>query len=321
MNSRCASRSWVDTLAPRPPPSAPVRLVPIESLDDPRVADYRNLRDHELLQRADPFDPEGHRGLFMAEGELVVRRLIESEYRTRSLFVTPSRVEVLRDAINELPDDAPVFVAEQRILNEVVGFNIHRGILGAGIRPRPARLDELLGRSGPFVVLEDLYNHDNIGSIFRNAAALGGAGVTVLLSPRTADPLYRKALRVSTGHALLIPWTRLENWPGDLDRLREAGIELLAMTPGPGSRDIRELSAGGGARATAGSGGMVGKRSAILMGTEGTGLSEAAMAKADIRARIDMPIGPSGAAADSLNVAVASAIALFALAPTQSHAN
>jgi tRNA G18 (ribose-2'-O)-methylase SpoU len=292
-----------------------VRLVTIDSLDDPRVADYRNLRDHELLQRADPFDPEGHRGLFIAEGELVVRRLLESTYRARSLFIAPNRVETLRDVIEPLPDDIPVYVADPGVLNEIVGFNIHRGILGAGIRPRPPRLEELLGRGGPFVVLEDLYNHDNIGSIFRNAAALGGVGVTVLLSPGTADPLYRKALRVSTGHALLIPWTRLENWPGDLDRLREAGIELLAMTPGPGSRDIRDVAAGAGGRAAGLRGERVAKRCAILMGTEGTGLTETAMAKTDARVRIDMPIGPSGAPADSLNVAVASAIALFALAP------
>jgi len=305
-----------------------VRLVTIDSLDDPRVADYRNLRDHELLQREDPFDPEGHRGLFIAEGELVVRRLLESTYRTRSLLIAPNRVDALRDAIEPLPDDSPVFVADAKTLNDIVGFNIHRGILAAGIRPRPIPLDDLLGRDGPFVILEDLFNHDNIGSIFRNAAALGGAGVTVLLSPRTADPLYRKCLRVSTGHALLIPWTRLEDWPGDLDRLRAAGVKLLAMTPGDGSRDICDLAAElsrSPSTCSSSEGGNTGaspaqpkasapQRLAIMMGTEGPGLTEEAMARSDARVHIDMPIGPGGARADSLNVAVAAAVALFALA-------
>lgn len=288
-----------------------MKLVTIDSLDDPRIADYRNLRDHELLQRADPFDPEGHRGLFIAEGELVVRRLIESPYRARSLFIAENRIEALRDVIEAAGDDVPVYVAGPRILNEVVGFNIHRGVLASGVRPRPGSPEQLLSRAGPFVILEDLYNHDNIGSIFRNAAALGGAGVTVLLSPRTADPLYRKALRVSTGHALLIPWMRLEDWPGDLDRLRRAGVRLLAMTPGAGSREVREVAAElGGPRGDGGS-----PRLGLMMGTEGPGLTEEAMRRADARVRIDMPPGPSGAPADSLNVAVAMAVALFALTP------
>lgn len=289
-----------------------MRLVTIDTLDDPRIADYRNLRDHELLQRADPFDPEGHRGLFIAEGELVVRRLLESPYRARSLFIAANRVEPLRDVIEALGDDVPVFVAGPKILNEVVGFNIHRGILAAGVRPRPATLEQVLARRGPFVILEDLFNHDNIGSIFRNAAALGGAGVTVLLSPRTADPLYRKALRVSTGHALLIPWIRLEDWPADLDRLRSAGVKLLAMTPGAGAREIREVAADLRAARTGGGDARLG----LMMGTEGPGLTEAAMQRADAKVRIDMPPGPSGEPADSLNVAVAMAVALFALAPS-----
>jgi tRNA G18 (ribose-2'-O)-methylase SpoU len=283
-----------------------VKLVTIDSLDDPRVADYRNLRDHELIQRADPFDPDGHRGLFIAEGELVVRRLLESTYCVHSVFIAGNRLDAIRDALEPLPDEAPVFVADGKLLNEVVGFNIHRGILAAGIRPRPVPLDDLLNRAGPFVILEDLYNHDNIGSIFRNAAALGGAGVTVLISPRTADPLYRKALRVSTGHALLIPWTRVDDWPSGLDRIRAAGIQLLAMTPGPSSLDIREIASARQVREGS-------ARLAVLMGTEGTGLTEAAMQRADARVRIDMPPGPHGAPADSLNVAVAAAVALFAL--------
>lgn len=281
-------------------------IVPVTSLDDPRIADYRSLRDRELLQRADPLNPAAHRGVFMAEGELVVRRLAESAFAVRSLLLAESRVEAMRDLIERLPPVAPVFVAPQNVVNRIIGFNIHRGVLAVGERGQPADLGALLARRGPFVVLEDLCNHDNIGAIFRNCAALGGAGVTVLLSPRTADPLYRKSLRVSMGHALLVPWARLERWPGALHELRAAGIRVLAMTPGAASRDVREVAAGLGDRPG---------RVALLLGTEGEGLSAQALATADERVRIDMPPGPTGAVADSLNVAVAAAVALHALAP------
>lgn len=284
-------------------------IVPITSLDDPRIADYRSLRDQELLQRADPANPAAHRGIFMAEGELVVRRLVSSPFATRSLLLAESRIEPMRDLLEALPPQVPVFVAPQGVVNEIIGFNIHRGVLAVGERGPGADLAILLTRRGPFVVLEDLCNHDNIGAIFRNCAALGGAGVTVLLSPRTADPLYRKSLRVSMGHALLVPWARLDRWPAALHEFRAAGIRVLAMTPGAGSRDVREVAAQlrAGPQTTT--------RVALLLGTEGQGLSAAAMAYADQLVRIDMPPGPTGTVADSLNVAVAAAVAMHALAP------
>lgn len=280
-------------------------IVPVTSLDDPRIADYRSLRDRELLQRADPLNPAAHRGVFMAEGELVVRRLAESPFAVRSMLLSESRVEPMRDLLERLPPVVPVFVAPQNVVNEIIGFNIHRGVLAVGERGEPADLGALLARRGPFVVLEDLCNHDNIGAIFRNCAALGGAGVTVLLSPRTADPLYRKSLRVSMGHALLVPWARLERWPDALHGLCAAGIRVLAMTPGAASRDVREVAAG--LRDRPG-------RIALPLGTEGEGLSAQALAAADERVRIDMPPGPTGTVADSLNVAIAAATALHALA-------
>lgn len=284
-------------------------IVPITSLDDPRIADYRSLRDQELLQRADPLDPAAHRGTFVAEGELVVRRLASSPCTTRSLLLAESRIEPMRDLLDALPPQVPVFVAPQSVVNEIIGFNIHRGVLAVGERGAGAGLATLLARRGPFVVLEDLCNHDNIGAIFRNCAALGGAGVTVLLSPRTADPLYRKSLRVSMGHALLVPWARLDRWPEALHEFRAADIRVLAMTPGAGSRDVREVATRlrTGPESTT--------RIALLLGTEGQGLSAAARAHADQLVRIDMPPGPTGAVADSLNVAVAAAVALHALAP------
>ncbi|MBX3405537.1 MAG: RNA methyltransferase [Phycisphaeraceae bacterium] len=284
-------------------------IVTITSLDDPRIADYRSLRDQELAQRADPASPAAHRGIFMAEGELVVRRLAESPFAVRSLLLAESRVEPMRDLLDALASDVPAFVAPQRVVNEIIGFNIHRGVLAVGERGEPAEIGALLARRGPFVVLEDLCNHDNIGAIFRNCAALGGAGVSVLLSPRTADPLYRKSLRVSMGHALLVPWARLDRWPDALHEFRAAGIRVLALTPGAGAHDVREIAAELRAVPAAPA-----PRIALLLGTEGDGLSAAAMAHADQLVRIDMPPGPTGAVADSLNVAVAAAVALHALA-------
>jgi tRNA G18 (ribose-2'-O)-methylase SpoU len=275
-------------------------LIPIQSLDDPRLADYANIRDAELAQRADPLDAQAHRGLFIAEGELVARRLFSSRYRTASVLTTPTRLESVRDAVDRLPPEVPVYLADQDVLNAVVGFNMHRGLLALGSRGRAPGLDDLLGLPGPIVVLEDLVNHDNLGGIYRNAAALAGPGVGVLLSPRCADPLYRKSLRVSMGHVLSVPTARSTSWPADLDRLRTAGFTLLATTPDPGATDLRDLPPAG--------------RWALLLGSEGPGLSDVAQRSADIRVRIAMnPADP--ASMDSLNVAMAAGICLHRLAP------
>ncbi len=285
-----------------------MHLVPIEDISDPRVSDYANLRDAELIQREDPFDPAGHRGLFMAEGELVVRRLLASRFRTRSVFLTPTRLETMREALEPLGEDMPVYVAQPDVFSAVAGFNIHRGVLAAGARPLDERWETLLSRPGPTLILEDLFNHDNIGSIFRNAAALAGAGASVLLSRGTADPLYRKCIRVSVGNVLSIPFARMSDFPDpaghDAQRLRESGIEVWALTPGEGAVNIddavRDWKRAGALHPIA-----------LMLGSEGPGLSERAMALAT--RRVVIPMCKAHENVDSLNVGVAAAVALYAL--------
>lgn len=292
-----------------------MNMTRIESLSDPRVADYANLRDAELLQREEPLNPAGHRGLFIAEGELVVRRLLESRYRARSLFLAESRLASMQDALGRLPEETPVLVAPQQLFNDIVGFNIHRGALAIGERDEPHSLSELLTRRGPFLILEDLCNHDNLGSIFRNVAALGGTEAAVLLSPRAADPLYRKCIRVSMGNVLSIPFVRLTDFPDpngrDANALRAAGIELWAMTP---ADDAIPISRAVAAHAKPGSASVT--RIAMMFGSEGPGLTREAIALADHR--VVIPMHKAHAEVDSLNVGVASAVALFALQNTTS---
>lgn len=285
-----------------------MHLVPIDDIADPRVSDYANLRDAELIQRDDPFDPAGHRGLFMAEGELVVRRLLASRFRTRSVFLTPTRLETLRDALEPLGEDVPVYLASPDVLSAVAGFNIHRGVLASGVRPRDEPWESLLKRPGPILILEDLFNHDNIGSIFRNAAALAGPGASVLLSRGTADPLYRKCIRVSVGNVLSIPFARLTDFPDpnghDARVLRESGADVWALTPGEGAAEIDHAVR---ERASRGETGPV----VLMLGSEGPGLSARAMALAT--RRVVIPMRKAHENVDSLNVGVAAAVALFAL--------
>jgi tRNA G18 (ribose-2'-O)-methylase SpoU len=281
-------------------------ITPISSLNDPRLADYANLRDRQLAALARGEEP----GAFIAEGELVVRQLIDSGFRTRSVLLTPTRLQTIRDALDRLPDQTPVYLAPQDLMNRIVGFNIHRGILAAGIRPEPPDLAQLLRSARTLVILEDLANHDNLGGIFRATAALAGLPTrgpgprrleampaAILLSPGCCDPLYRKAIRVSMGTALHLPWARVESWPGDLEQVRRAGFTLVALTPDPAATPIDALLRPG--------------RPALLLGAEGPGLSPAALAAADRLIRI-----PIDRRVDSLNVATAAAIALSRLCPS-----
>ncbi|MEO1130587.1 MAG: RNA methyltransferase [Planctomycetota bacterium] len=245
---------------------------------------YREVRDA---------DARGRHGVFIAEGRFVVRTLLaDSPLATRSVFVTPVALESIRDV---LPDDTQVYLAEQDVMNDVVGFNIHRGCLAAGDRPAVVRTEGLLQAAGgrAVVVLEDVNNHDNIGGLFRSAIALGAGGV--LLGPRCADPLYRKSIRVSMGAALRLPFGTAALWPDALETVRAAGYTLLALTPDADADDIGSLA--------------VSSPVALLLGAEGPGLSQEAMGRADRRVRIGMVSG-----VDSLNVVVAAAIALHRVA-------
>lgn len=281
----------------------PVNIVPISTLDDPRLRVYANMRDAELAQRTNPLDPAAHQGLFIAEGELVVRRLIRSPFATQSILTTPTRLDSITDSLQGLPPHVPIYLAEQSLLNNIVGFNMHRGLLAVGIRSQPHPLAHLIATAKPILVLEDTNNHDNLGGIFRNAACLAGPNAAIILSPRCTDPFYRKCLRVSMGCVLHIPFARATNTLDTIAQLKSVGVLTLAMTPGPGALNINDLAAE--LRASP-------QRIAIVLGAEGPGLSPQVMAACDHR--VIIPMNLASPYVDSLNVHVASAIALHRLA-------
>ena len=260
--------------------------MPVEEItdpDDPRLADYRALTDLELRTRFEP-----PRGLFIAEGELVLRRAVRAGYRPRSLLVDAKRVEQIAD----VGADVPVYAADQDVLRRLTGFHVHRGVL-ASFHRRPLRsAAEVLDGARRVAILEDVNNHTNIGAVFRGAAALGMDAV--LLSPTCADPLYRRSVRVSMGEVFAVPYARLEPWPDSLTQVRAAGYTLIALTPAPDAVPIQELSAAHR------------RRPALVFGAEGAGLTGAALALADVRAVIPMRRG-----VDSLNVAAAAAVAFW----------
>jgi tRNA G18 (ribose-2'-O)-methylase SpoU len=279
-----------------------MNVIQVQDLSDPRLAPYANMRDAELAQRADPLDPAAHGGLFIAEGELVLKRLLSSRFATHSILTTAPRLESLAPDLIRLPADVPIFIADQRLLNDIVGFNMHRGVLAIGRRGQGLSIADLAARPGPLLVLEDLVNHDNIGGIFRTAAALGGPGVGVLLSPRCADPLYRKSLRVSMGCGLEIPYARATAWPEALHTLAAAGYETWALTPRPGALPIGEAFR---------SRTQTSSKIALLLGSEGPGLTDESITACTRMVRI--PMNKVSDSIDSLNVAMAAGIALSCL--------
>ena len=255
------------TVAPVP------HVIAIDDPDDERLTDYLRLTDAELRRAG---------GVFLCEGALVIGRALELGTPLRSLLVTPERLA----ALDGLPDDLTTYVVDQAVMNTVTGFNIHRGAIAAAERPPPAALDEVLADASTIAVLEGVNDAENLGALFRNAAAFGVGAV--VLDPRTADPLYRRVVRVSLGHVLAVPHARLDDWPGGLDRIKAAGFEVVALTP-TATDSIDFLSTTG--------------KVALLLGAEGPGLTDAALAAADRRLRIPMAAG-----VDSLNVATAAAI-------------
>jgi tRNA G18 (ribose-2'-O)-methylase SpoU len=270
---------------------AGLNTIAITDADDPRLALYMNLKDAWLrVQRGEP-TADAEAGRFIAEGELVLAQLVASRFRTESVLLTPARLESCADALVDLAPEVPIYVAERPVLEQIVGFDIHRGVLAVGVRQPRTPTEGILAGAIAAVILEDLSNHDNVGGLFRSVAALAGRTCPILLSPRCCDPLYRKAIRVSMGQALHVPFATLEPWPDALDLVRAAGFTLVALTPADDAADLGDTD--------------LGDRPAFLLGAEGPGLSTAAIDQADVRVRI--PIDPR---ADSLNVGVAGAIAL-----------
>lgn len=265
------------------------RRVPVHQITDPdddRIADYRALTDVELRTRWEP-----PHGLFIAEGELVLRRALRAGYPARSYLVDAKRVDQLADLDT---GDAPVYAATQDVLQQATGFHVHRGVLASFHRRPLPTAAEVLAAARRVLILEDVNNHTNLGAIFRGAAALGIDAV--LLSPSCADPLYRRSVRVSMGEVFALPYAKLDPWPTGLDQVRVAGFTVLAMTPAPDAVPIQRLTAAQRERA------------ALLLGAEGPGLTAAAQAASDVRVVIPMRRG-----VDSLNVAAAAAVAFWEL--------
>ncbi len=252
---------------------------------DPRLRDFTHLRDVELRTEV-----EAAAGLFIAEGEKTIRRAIAAGYEPRAFLLTDAWLPTIADVAG----DAPVFVVRDEVLAVTAGFPVHRGALASMHRRALPSLADVLADASRVAVLEDLSDHTNLGAVFRSAAALGVDAV--VLTPRAADPLYRRAVRTSMGAVFSVPWTRLPWFEGP-DLLREAGFELLALTPDPSATDIRDLDAAAHPRA------------AIAIGSEGEGLSERWLRAADVRVRIAMREG-----IDSLNAAAAAAVAFHQLA-------
>jgi tRNA G18 (ribose-2'-O)-methylase SpoU len=255
-------------------------IIEVSDPDDPRLADFRALADADV--RPD------RRGVVIAEGVNVVSRLAASPYPMRAVLGVPARLSALTSV---LAADVPAYAVDKWTLSEVVGFRVTRGVLASADRLPEPNLDTLLAGARRLAVLEALNDFENLGALFRNAAAFGVDAV--LLDPQCADPLYRRSVRVSMGHVLQVPFAVLpEPWPAALDRL--AGFVTLALTPG-GDDTLREVTPP--------------QRWAVLLGAEGPGLTEAALARADRRVQIPMAAG-----VDSLNVATAAAVAFAHLA-------
>ena len=272
------------------------RVETVEDPEDPRLADYREIRDAERRRRG---------GTFIAEGRQVVRRLLSAgRYRVRSALVTPPALHALGEALAAA--GVPTYLVRQDVVEAVVGIEFHHGCLAAGERGAEPTAEAVLAetrRSDRLVILEGLGDSSNVGALFRNALAFGVGAV--FLAPGTADPLYRKAIRVSSGATVALPFARLADWPRDLERLRDAGYTVLALTPRAEAVDIGELDKRRPLPA----------RLALLLGTEGRGLSAEALAAADLLVRI--PMAPE---MDSLNVAAAGAVALHWLSRIKSGA-
>ena len=273
--------------------------IPIDDPADPRLADF--AADDPRRRRAEIERAAAAAGYVVLEGPLLVRRLAASGRRVRAVVVTPAQAAALGDVLAAI--DAPVYVAPQPVVEALVGFRFHRGALASADRFAPLDPAAVTRGTRRLAVLEGIADLENLGAIFRNAAAFGLDGV--LLDPTCGDPLYRRALRVAVGHTLTLPFARADRWPDALDDLRAAGFLLAALTPAgdvPLADLARQVASGDDAKWRA-------ARVALLLGSEGPGLSAAALARADLRVRI--PLAP---AVDSLNVAAASAVAFAQVA-------
>nr|WP_234346720.1 RNA methyltransferase [Cellulomonas timonensis] len=276
-------------------------IIPLTDPADERLADYVSLTDVALRSKHEPA-----KGLYIAESSTVLRRAIDAGHRPRSVLVSPRWLPDLEEMLAGLPDDGtrvPVYVAEPDVLEAITGFHVHRGALAAMHRPVLPSVEDVLrgarGGSGArrVAVLEDIVDHTNVGAAFRSAAALGVDAV--LVTPRCADPLYRRSVRVSMGTVFQVPWTRIDEWPAGMATLRDAGFVTAALALSDDSISLDALERD------------LPERLALILGAEGHGLKATTVAAADLTVRIPMAGG-----VDSLNVAAAAAVAFWATRAT-----
>ncbi|MET1045018.1 MAG: RNA methyltransferase [Microbacteriaceae bacterium] len=264
-----------------------MRIVQIEDLDHEGLSDYTQLTDVALRRVR---EPEG--GLYIAESTKVIQRALAAGHQPRSVLLQDKWLGDIAPFLEGY--DVTVYMAEPGLLERLIGFNLHRGALAAMHRPPLPAVEDILRDARRVVVLEDIVDHTNVGAIFRSVAGLGADAV--LISPRCADPLYRRSVRVSMGTVLQVPWTRIPEWPEAADVLHAAGFEVAALALADGAVGLDEYAASAPDRV------------ALLLGSEGDGLTHSALAGADRVVTIPMLHG-----VDSLNVASASAVALWAL--------
>jgi tRNA G18 (ribose-2'-O)-methylase SpoU len=266
------------------------RLVEIAEASDPRLADYVQLRDVQLRRHL-----EAEHGLFLAEGEKVVRRAVHAGFPVRSFLLAPRWLDGLRDVLDQAPE-APCYVATESVIETVTGFHVHRGALASLHRVPPPDVTDVVAGASRVLVLEDLVDHTNVGAIFRCAAAFDMDAV--VLSPRCADPLYRRAIKVSMGAVFSVPYAQMPDWYNGLTAVKELGFRVLALTPAPDAVDLEKAPLDG--------------KVALVLGSEGPGLTRRWLSSADVRVTI-----PMRSDIDSLNVAAAAAIACYVLGRTR----
>ena len=261
----------------------------IDRADDERVRDYVGLTDVALRRVLEP-----EQGLYLAESAKVIDRALGAGHRLRSLLLTPRWVTDLAELVaRAVAEGAPVYVMDHAVAEEMTGFHLHRGAMAAMHRPVLPPVEQVLAGARRVAVLEDIVDHTNVGAAFRSAAALGIDAV--LVTPRCADPFYRRSVRVSMGTVFQVPWTRIERWPEGVEALRELGFTVAALALSDDAVDLGDLAADPP------------ERLALVLGTEGDGLGRRTVAAADLVVRI-----PMGGDVDSLNVAAASAVAFYA---------
>lgn len=263
------------------------RLIEVSSDQDPRLDDYRGLTDTALRAASEPAG-----GLYIAESAKVIERAVAAGHRPRSVMVQRRWADGIRSLLDGL--DVPIYVVPDEVAESVTGFAVHRGALASMHRPALPSVAEIVADASLVLLLEGIGDHTNVGAAFRAAAGLGADAV--LVSPRCADPLYRRSVRVSMGTVFQVPWTRMDDWDAGVADLHAAGIELAALAL---AEDAVALDSYATERPA---------RVALMMGSEGDGLSAAALASADTVVTIPMTGG-----VDSLNVASAAAVTLWAL--------